>query len=55
MTLAVVLAFLFLLSPIVGYMVVASDLPLQTKLWIGAVGVVALAIMPVILLLASGQ
>lgn len=55
MTLAIVLAVVFMASPVLGYWVLASRLPNRTKLRIAIVGMAVLVLAPLVVVFLSGD
>jgi len=53
-TLTLIISVAFLLSPIVGYVVIALDMPVTTKIIIGGVGAFLLIVIPLLVLILSG-
>jgi hypothetical protein len=49
------LSFLFLASPVLGYILVSSRLPLMTKLIVGGAGALILTILPIVVMLFAGN
>jgi hypothetical protein len=54
MPLVIALSVVFLLSPVLGYILISADLPLERKIIIGAVGALILTVMPLLVLLLAG-
>lgn len=54
MTFAIVLAALFLASPVLGYWVLASSLPMRTKIRIAIAGMALLVFAPLVVVFISG-
>lgn len=54
MNLVMALSFGFLCSPMVGYLVVASDLEPRKKVMIAAAGMLVMLVVPVLVLLLAG-
>jgi hypothetical protein len=54
MTLILVLSVLFLLSPLIGYIVISLDMSVRAKIIIAGVSVFVLTIVPLLVLLVMG-
>lgn len=55
MIVAVILASVFLISPVLAYVVLASDLSIRTKVRLGVAGVVVLTVLPFAMLIFGGE
>lgn len=54
MTLIVVMSLLFLVSPLVGYVLISVNLSLTTKLVVGAIIAFLLTLSPILVMLFAG-